>query len=76
MSLLVIGASKVSQGVIRGLQASGKYERIVCADVFPSYLPLKRFLEFKDTLGASSTKVSETKISDKTDLETVIRGAS
>lgn len=76
MSLLVIGASKVGQGVIRGLQGSGKYERIVCADVFPSYLPLKQFLEFKDTLGASATKVSETKIADKTDLEIAIRGAT
>lgn len=77
MSLLVIsGANKVAQGIIRGLHGSGKYEKIVCADVFPNYYYMERFLRFKDTLSENKTKIEEAKLSDKTDLETAIKGAT
>lgn len=77
MSLLVVsGANKIAQGIIRGLHSSGKYERIVVADVFPNYYYMQRFLNFKDTLPENKTKVTETRLTDRTDLETAIRSAS
>ena len=77
MSLLVVsGANKVAQGVIRGLHSSGKYERIVVADVFPSYYYVQRYLNFKDTLTQNNTKLSEVKLTDMTDLETAIKNAT
>lgn len=75
MSLLVVsGSNRVAQGLIRGLHSSGKYERIVCADIFPNYRATERYLHFKDTLPAgSSTKLFEAKISEKSDLEALVR---
>ncbi|KAL4464095.1 hypothetical protein ABPG74_006032 [Tetrahymena malaccensis] len=77
MSLLVVsGANKVGQGIIRGLHSSGKYEKIVVADVFPKYYYLERYLRFKDTLTENKTKLEEVKLTDKTDLESAIKKAS
>jgi len=77
MSLVVIsGANKVAQGIIRTLQASGKYERIIVADVFPNYYYVERYLNFKDTLTPNNTKLSEVKLTDMTDLETALKQAT
>lgn len=49
----------------------------MCADVFPSYYYVQRYLKFKDTLAAESkTKLREVKLTDKVDLESEIRKAS
>lgn len=58
------------------MHSSGKYEKIVCADVFPNYRATQRYLHFKDSLGASPTKLVEAKISEKSDLEALLRGSS
>ncbi|EGR30037.1 hypothetical protein IMG5_143730 [Ichthyophthirius multifiliis] len=78
MSLLLIsGANKIAQGLIRNLYNSGKYEQIVCADIFPTYYYLQRYLTFKDSLDQNSkTVLKEVKLIDKIDLESSIRQAS
>lgn len=79
MSLLVFGsANKIAQGVIRRLYASGNYEKIVCADIFPNYGSLQRFLDFQYELTqtSSSTQIEDVKIQERSDLKNAINRAS
>ncbi|EGR31072.1 hypothetical protein IMG5_117970 [Ichthyophthirius multifiliis] len=78
MSLLVInGANKVSQGLIRHFHSTGVYENIVCADLFPNYHSLESYLQFKDTLSSNiQTKLKEVKLLDKNELEYQVSKAS
>eukprot|EP01016_Furgasonia_blochmanni_P054667 TRINITY_DN9035_c0_g1_i1.p1 TRINITY_DN9035_c0_g1~~TRINITY_DN9035_c0_g1_i1.p1 ORF type:complete len:383 (-),score=107.78 TRINITY_DN9035_c0_g1_i1:225-1325(-) len=82
MSLLVFSSSsRISHTVIRSLYASGKFDRIVCADVFPNYWSLERFFRFRGTLDSvqtsgSRTKVSDLKISERSELLAAVRAAS
>jgi len=65
MSLLVLNSSsRIAQGIIRSLYNSGKYifldkavifkigkyENIVCADLYPSYPAIKSHVDFAYTL--------------------------
>jgi len=57
MALLVVNASsKVSQGVLKRLYASGTYEKIIAADLYPNYYAIERFLRFKSELDGIQTK--------------------
>lgn len=79
MSLLVFGsANKIAHGVIRRLYGSGAYEKIVCADIFPTYWANERFYKFRDELTSvqSNTKLSDIQIQEKSDLHRAISNAS
>lgn len=79
MSLLVFNASnRIAQGVVRKLYGSGNFEKIVCADVYPSYSSIQRFLNFKNELGAgnSNTQLTDVKITERSDLKEAIANAS
>ena len=78
MSLLVINsANRISQGLIKSLQQSNKFERIVCADIYPSYTVHQKWFRFLEELPTSSkTKVSDFKIEEKSDLVHGIRNST
>lgn len=65
MSLLVFSStSRISQGIIRHFFKSGQFERIVCADLYPNYWGIQRFLKFRETLDGvqSKTQLTDLKI--------------
>lgn len=65
MSLLLLNASsRLAQGFLRVAAESGKYERIVCADIFPTYTTIERLLKYRSTL-TTRTKIDLFKVSDK-----------
>lgn len=73
MSLLLLNASnRIAQGFLRVAVESGKYERIVCADIFPTYPTINRLLRFRDSLN-TTTKIDLFKINDKQDLHDAIK---
>jgi len=78
MSLLVFNSSnRIAQGVIRRLYGAGSFEKIVCADIYPNYASIQRFLDFKSQLNhESSTSLSDIKISEKSDLSHAINNAT
>lgn len=78
MSLLVINsANRISQGLVKSLQQSNKYERILCADIYPSYSVNQKWFKFLEDLSPSSkTKVSDMKIEERSDLVRAIRSSS
>ena len=56
MSLLVLNSgSKIAQGLIRALHSTERYERIICADVYPNYNVIQQFIEFQATLPKNKT---------------------
>ena len=78
MSLLVFNSSnRIAQGVVRRLYGAGSFEKIVCADVYPTYPSIQRFLDFKSQLDPEvSTNLTDIKISEKTDLVNAINRAT
>jgi len=78
MSLLVFNSSnRIAQGVIRRLYGAGSFEKIVCADIYPNYGSIQRFLDFKNQLDhESSTSLSDIKITEKSDLSHAINNAT
>jgi nucleoside-diphosphate-sugar epimerase len=79
MSLLVFGsANKIAHGVIRRLASSGAYEKIVCADLYPTYWANERFYKFRDELGSGSgnTTLTDIQIQEKSDLARAISNSS
>lgn len=62
MSLLVFNSTaRVAQGLVRHLYKSGNFEKIVCADVYPNYWGIQRYLNFRESLKGVESK---TKLSD------------
>ena len=77
MSLLIIGsANRIAQGVIKQLSSSNLFDKIVCADLYPNYYALQRFINFKSQLTNSSIPVTDIKIEGKTDLSQAIKSSS
>ena len=78
MSLLVINsANRVSQGLIRSLHQSNKFERILCADLYPSYTVHQKWFTFLEDLNSSSkTKIADMKIEERSDLQRALKGSS
>jgi len=79
MSLLVFGsANRIAQGVIKRLHASGNYEKIICADLYPNYASVQRALDFQAQLSqtSSSTQLEDVKIFEKSDVKNVIGRSS
>lgn len=79
MSLLVFNSSnRIAQGVIKRLYGSGNFEKIVCADLYPSYSSIQRFLKFKDELKdvSSNTKLSDIKANERSELSHAIQGCT
>ena len=79
MSLLVFNSSsRISQGLIRSVYQSNSFEKIVCADLFPSYNSYQRFFNFRDELSnlSSNSQVQEIKITDKPDLHAAIKNST
>ena len=79
MSLLVFNSSsRISQGLIRSVYQSNSFEKIVCADLFPSYYSYQRFFNFRDELAtlSSNSRVEEIKITDKPDLHAAIKNST
>ena len=79
MSLLVFNSSnRIAQGVIKRLYGSGNFEKIVCADLYPSYSSIQRFLKFKDELKdvSSNSKLSDIKASERSELADAIQGCT
>lgn len=78
MSLLVINsANRISQGLVKSLQKSNKYERILCADIYPSYSVNQKWFKFLEDLSPNSkTKVSDVKIDERSDLVRAIHSSS
>ncbi|CAD8176980.1 unnamed protein product [Paramecium octaurelia] len=74
MSLLLLNASnRIAQGFLRVAAESGKYEKIICADIFPTYFTVQRLLKFKQQF---STKIELFKVGDRQDLHDVIKQAN
>lgn len=75
MSLLVINsANRISQGIIRNLAQSGKFERIVCADIYPSYTVHQKWFKFLEDVPESSiSKLKDIKIEERGDLIRAIK---
>lgn len=67
MSLLVVNSSnRIAHGVIQSAYLSQKYEKIICADVYPNIDSHLRFINFigdlKQNNQSSSTVVEDIKI--------------
>ncbi|CAK90339.1 unnamed protein product (macronuclear) [Paramecium tetraurelia] len=74
MSLLLLNASnRIAQGFLKVAAESGKYEKIICADIFPTYFTVQRLLKFKQQF---STKIELFKVGDRQDLHDVIKQAN
>ncbi|CAK86609.1 unnamed protein product (macronuclear) [Paramecium tetraurelia] len=74
MSLLILNASnRIAQGFLKVAAESGKYEKIICADIFPTYFTVQRLLKFKQQF---STKIELFKVGDRQDLHDVIKQAN
>ena len=79
MSLLIFNSgNRISQGVIKRIYTSGAFERIICADLYPHYWSIQRYLKFKEELDTihSKTILDEVKISEKSDLSRAIKKSS
>lgn len=77
MSLLVLNsASRISQGIIRQLYNSGKFEKIVCADLYPQYPAIYSHINFAHTLSGQKTELSDIQYTGKTELSDAIKAAS
>ncbi len=79
MSLLVFNSTaRVAQGLIRQLHKSGNFEKIVCADVYPNYWGIQRYLNFRESLKSveSKTKISDEHIQEQSDLKAAVSRAS
>ena len=77
MSLLVFSsANRIAQGVIKQLSSSNLFEKIVCADIFPNYFALQRFINFRSQLANASIPITDVKISERTDLYKAIHSSS
>mmetsp|Transcript_38472 Transcript_38472/g.34226 ORF Transcript_38472/g.34226 Transcript_38472/m.34226 type:complete len:314 (-) Transcript_38472:248-1189(-) len=77
MSLFVFSsANKIAQGIIRRLNASGQYEKIVCADLYPNYHSHESYLRGLDDSIANSKIIQDIKIHDRPELNAHIRDAS
>lgn len=73
MSLLVINSSsRVAGGVIKNISKSGAYSSIVCADLYPNYHGINRFIQLKDSLANTTTQVTDIKIQGKSSLQQAI----
>lgn len=78
MSLLVINSSsRIAGGVIKSLTKNSAFSKIVCADLYPNYHGINRFLQLKDSIGTgkTETKVTDLKIQGKSSLENAINQA-
>lgn len=74
MSLLVFNASnRIAQGVVKRLYGSGNFEKIVCADVYPNYFAIQRFINFKGELKGSNTKLTDIKAAERSELSNAIQ---
>lgn len=74
MSLLVINSSsRVAGGVIKNFVAAGKHSRILCADLFPNYWAIDRFVKLRDSIheDARDTIVDQ-KIVGKSSIESLV----
>lgn len=79
MSLLIFSsANRIALGVLKRLYNSNNFEKIVCADLFPNYTSIQRLLNYKHQLeqNPSNTKITDIKISEKSDLAEAIKSAS
>ncbi len=78
MSLLVFSsASKISQGVIKRLHESKLFNNIVCADLFPNYYAIQRFVNFKSQLSKESeTQLTDILISSKADIQQAVKSST
>ncbi|CAD8110939.1 unnamed protein product [Paramecium sonneborni] len=74
MSLLILNASnRIAQGFLKVAAESGKYEKIICGDIFPTYFTVQRLLKFKQQF---STNIELFKFNDRQDLHDVIKQAN
>ena len=72
MSLFVINASSsIAMGLVRQIARRGDFERIVCADLYPNYWALERFVDFKHKLAQEGlkSKLEDVHFVSKQDLE-------
>jgi len=79
MSLLVFNSTaRVAQGLVRHLYKAGSFEKIVCADVYPNYWGIQRYLNFRESLKGveSKTKLSDSFIQEASDLKEAVSNAS
>ena len=79
MSLLVFSSSnRIAQGVIRKIHATGNFEKIVCADLYPSYTSIQRFLNFQQELKntSSNTKISDYKVWERSELAHAVQNCT
>ena len=62
-------ANRISQGLIKSLHQSAKFERILCADIYPSYSVHQKWFTFLEDLSSTSkTQIADMKIEDRSDL--------
>lgn len=77
--LLFNSGSRIAQGVLKRLHNSGKYQRIVCADVYPNYWAVQRSLKDREELDIKEdgkTKIEDIKISERSDLIEAVENAT
>lgn len=75
MSLLVINSSsRVARGFIKGFAQSGQFSKINCADLYPNYKAVERYLSLQEETGFSD-KLVDTKITGKNSLVEAIKGS-
>eukprot|EP01017_Pseudomicrothorax_dubius_P028135 TRINITY_DN3322_c0_g2_i5.p1 TRINITY_DN3322_c0_g2~~TRINITY_DN3322_c0_g2_i5.p1 ORF type:complete len:328 (+),score=107.76 TRINITY_DN3322_c0_g2_i5:49-1032(+) len=75
-TLLVFNAtSRIAQGLVRNIYRSGRYESIVCADVFPNYWSYERYFAFRDELkqNPSQTKIHDVQITERSDITAALK---
>lgn len=73
MSILFINSSsRVAGGVIKNFAKNGSYSSIVCADLYPNYHGINRYLNLREEIGSTKTKISDVKIQGKSSLEKAI----
>jgi hypothetical protein len=79
MSLLVFSStSRIAHGLIRNFYKSGNFEKIVCADLYPSYWGIWSYLKLRQSLEGieSKTQITDHHINEKTDLYHAIKNAT
>ena len=66
MSLLVINSSsKLAQGLVKHFHQTQKFEKIICADLYPSYDRILSYCDMKSSMEHNPTSLTDVKYQDK-----------
>lgn len=77
MSLLILNSSsRIARGLAKGFLKEGSFDRILCADLFPNYKAIERFISLTTEVDPNqASKLHDLKITGKQSVSDAIREA-